>query len=36
MGFPTSVIVGRDGSMRGRHVGLATKEEFESEIKALL
>ena len=35
-GLPTSVIVGRDGSMCGRHVGPATKEEFEQEIKALL
>lgn len=35
-GLPTSVIVGRDGSMCGRHVGPATKEEFEREIKALL
>jgi peroxiredoxin len=35
-GLPTSVIVGRDGSICGRHVGPATKEEFEREIKALL
>jgi thiol-disulfide isomerase/thioredoxin len=35
-GLPTSVIVGRDGAVCGRHVGPATKEEFEQEIKALL
>jgi cytochrome c biogenesis protein CcmG, thiol:disulfide interchange protein DsbE len=36
VGLPTSVIVGRDGAECGRHVGAATKEEFEREIKALL
>lgn len=35
-GYPISVIVGRDGALCGRHVGPATKEEFEREIKALL
>jgi peroxiredoxin len=35
-GYPTSVIVGRSGAVCGRHVGPATKEEFEKEIKALL
>ena len=35
-GYPISVIVGRDGSVCGRHIGPATKEEFEREIKALL
>jgi peroxiredoxin len=35
-GIPTSVIVGRDGVLCGRHIGPATKEEFEKEIKALL
>ena len=35
-GYPTTVIVGRDGAVCGRHVGPATKEEFEREIKALL
>jgi cytochrome c biogenesis protein CcmG/thiol:disulfide interchange protein DsbE len=35
-GYPTSVIVGRTGAVCGRHVGPATKEEFEKEIKALL
>jgi peroxiredoxin len=36
IGYPTSVIVGRDGAVCGRHIGPATKEEFEKEIKALL
>jgi peroxiredoxin len=35
-GYPISVIVGRDGAVCGRHVGPATKEQFEQEIKALL
>jgi len=35
-GYPTSFIIGRDGSVCGRHVGPATKEEFEREIQALL
>lgn len=35
-GYPTSVLVGRNGAVCGRHVGPATKEEFEQEIKALL
>ena len=35
-GYPISVIIGRDGAVCGRHIGPATKEEFEQEIKALL
>ena len=35
-GYPISVLVGRDGAVCGRHIGPATKEEFEREIKALL
>jgi cytochrome c biogenesis protein CcmG/thiol:disulfide interchange protein DsbE len=35
-GYPTSVIVGRDGAVCARHVGPASKEDFEREIKALL
>jgi peroxiredoxin len=35
-GIPTSVFVGRDGALCGRHVGPATREEFENEIKTLL
>ena len=35
-GLPTSYVIGRDGAICTRHVGPATKEEFEREIKALL
>jgi thiol-disulfide isomerase/thioredoxin len=35
-GYPISVLVGRDGAVCGRHIGPATKQEFEREIKALL
>ena len=35
-GLPTSYVIGRDGSICTRHVGPATKQEFEREIKALL
>jgi peroxiredoxin len=35
-GYPISVLVGRDGAVCSRHIGPATKEEFEQEIKALL
>ena len=35
-GYPTSFIVARDGSICTKHIGPATKEQFESEIKALL
>ena len=34
--IPTTFFVGRDGSICGKHMGAATKEEFEKEIKALL
>jgi thiol-disulfide isomerase/thioredoxin len=33
---PISVIVGRDGRVCVKHIGPATKEQFESEIKSLL
>jgi peroxiredoxin len=36
IGYPTSFILGRDGVVCGRHIGPATKEQFEKEIKALL
>ena len=35
-GIPVSVIVGRDGKIAKKHSGIATKEQFEREIKALL
>jgi thiol-disulfide isomerase/thioredoxin len=35
-GYPTSFIVARDGSICTKHIGPASKEQFEAEIKALL
>jgi thiol-disulfide isomerase/thioredoxin len=35
-GYPTSFIVARDGSICTKHIGPATHEQFEHEIKALL
>lgn len=35
-GLPTSIIVGRDGSVCKRHFGPLTKEQLEKELKSLL
>jgi thiol-disulfide isomerase/thioredoxin len=35
-GVPTSFFIARDGSICTKHLGPASKEEFEQEIKALL
>jgi peroxiredoxin len=35
-GFPTTVIVARDGTICVRHIGIATKAQLEREITALL
>jgi thiol-disulfide isomerase/thioredoxin len=35
-GIPVSVIIGRDGVIAKKHSGIATKEQFEREIKSLL
>jgi thiol-disulfide isomerase/thioredoxin len=35
-GIPVSVIIGRDGLIARKHSGIATKEQFEREIKSLL
>ena len=35
-GYPTSFFVARDGSICVKHLGPATKEQFETQIKALL
>ena len=35
-GLPTSYLIGRDGTICTRHLGPATKEDFEREIRALL
>jgi thiol-disulfide isomerase/thioredoxin len=36
IGFPTSVMLGRDGKMCVRHVGLPSRSLLEREIEALL
>lgn len=35
-GIPVSVFINRDGTIVRRHSGIATKEQFEKEIKQLL
>ena len=35
-GLPTSYLIGRDGTICTRHLGPATKEDFERELKPLL
>jgi thiol-disulfide isomerase/thioredoxin len=35
-GIPVSVFIGRDGVVAHKHSGIATKEQFDREIKALL
>ena len=35
-GLPTSILVGRDGSVCRRHFGPLSKEQLEAEVKALL
>jgi thiol-disulfide isomerase/thioredoxin len=35
-GYPTSFIVARDGSICTKHIGPATRDQFESEIRGLL
>ena len=35
-GLPTSYVIGRNGAVCKKHIGPATKDEFEREIKALL
>jgi thiol-disulfide isomerase/thioredoxin len=35
-GYPTSFIVARDGSICTKHIGPATHDQFESEIRGLL
>ena len=34
--LPARVIIGRDGIIAKKHTGIATKEQFEREIQALL
>jgi thiol-disulfide isomerase/thioredoxin len=35
-GIPVSVLISRDGRMCRKHVGLSSKDAFETEIKSLL
>jgi thiol-disulfide isomerase/thioredoxin len=35
-GIPTSFLIARDGTICTKHIGPATKQQFEQEIKALL
>lgn len=35
-GIPVSVFIARDGTVHKKHAGIATKEQFEREIKAAL
>ncbi len=35
-GIPTTFVIGRDGRICSKHVGMSTKEAFEREIKSLL
>jgi thiol-disulfide isomerase/thioredoxin len=35
-GLPVTVLISRDGKICAKHVGLGSKESFESQIKALL
>jgi peroxiredoxin len=36
LGIPTTFIIGRDGKICAKHIGMASKEAFEQEIKSLL
>ena len=35
-GFPTTFVIGRDGKICAEHTGFVPKEQFETEIRALL
>jgi thiol-disulfide isomerase/thioredoxin len=35
-GIPVTVVISRDGRMCSKHVGLSSKDRFESEIRSLL
>jgi peroxiredoxin len=36
LGYPTSFLIGRDGTICAQHTGLAPKEQFEREIQVLM
>ncbi len=35
-GIPTTFLIGRDGNICRKHMGIASKDAFEAEIKALM
>jgi peroxiredoxin len=35
-GLPVTFVIGRDGKICKKHVGLSSKDQFEREIKSLL
>ena len=35
-GIPTTFVIGRDGNICKKHMGMATKEQFETVIKGLI
>src|SRR3954454_161299 len=35
-GIPVTIVISRDGKVCAKHVGLSSKERFETEIKSLL
>jgi protein-disulfide isomerase-like protein with CxxC motif len=35
-GFPTSIVVGRDGRVKMIHVGMYSPEDLEAEVTPLL
>ena len=35
-GLPTTIVIGRDGTIAKRHSGIGSREQFEREVKALL
>jgi thiol-disulfide isomerase/thioredoxin len=36
LGIPTTFLIGRDGKVCAKHTGVASKEQFEKEIRSLL
>jgi peroxiredoxin len=36
LGIPTTFIIGRDGNICRKHTGMASKEQFEAAVKALV
>jgi hypothetical protein len=36
IGFPTTILISRDGKIQKRYIGLADEGDLEKEIKGLL